>query len=92
MAIVSGGTRSNVTAELKAIGLLHYFKIILTADDPIAPKPAPDIFYEAATRLKVPPEHCLVFEDGELGIQAAVAAGMKTIDVNQLLISTLGCD
>jgi len=81
MAIASGGVRENVELELEAIHIRHFFKVVLTADDGIKPKPAPDIFLEAARRLRVAPEHCQVFEDGELGLEAARTAGMLPTDV-----------
>jgi HAD superfamily hydrolase (TIGR01509 family) len=81
MAVASGSTRLNVHLELEAIGIRHLFKIILTADDDIKPKPAPDIFLEAARQLDVAPHFCQVFEDGELGLEAARNAGMLATDV-----------
>lgn len=85
MAIVSGGCRRNVTASLQATGLLPYFSVILTSDDPLPGKPAPDIMLAAARRLGVAPEACQVFEDGELGLEAARAAGMLATDVRPWL-------
>jgi HAD superfamily hydrolase (TIGR01509 family) len=84
MAVVSGGTQANVEVELEVIHIKEYFKAILTADDPIPPKPAPDLFIEAARQMGVPPHQCLVFEDGELGLEGAQKAGMQTIDVREL--------
>jgi HAD superfamily hydrolase (TIGR01509 family) len=81
MAVASGGTRKNVTLELEAIQLKDFFEVILSADDDIRPKPAPDIFLEAARRLGVEPRYCQVFEDGDLGLEAAKAADMLPTDV-----------
>jgi len=81
MAVVSGSTRENVHLELAAIGIKKQFHIILTADDDIRPKPAPDIFLAAARLMKVPPHLCQVFEDGEIGLAAAQAAGMLATDI-----------
>ena len=81
MAVASGGTRENVHRQLEAIRIDRFFKIVLCADDDIPPKPAPDIFLEAARRLGVAPEFCQVFEDGDLGLEAARAAGMTATDV-----------
>ena len=81
MAIASGGVRENVELELEAIHIRRFFRVILTADDDINPKPAPDIFLEAARRLEVAPEFCQVFEDGDLGLEAARIAGMLPTDV-----------
>ena len=85
MAVVSGGRKTNVFKTLEVIGLKNLFPVILTADDPVPPKPAPDIFLEAARRLVVAPQLCQVFEDGDLGLNAAQKAGMKTVDVRQYL-------
>ncbi|MEM9658771.1 MAG: HAD family phosphatase [Planctomycetota bacterium] len=87
MAVVSGGVRANVDASLRAIDALDWFKVILSADDPISPKPAPDLFLAAAERLGVPPAHCHVFEDADAGVQAAHAAGMTVTDVRELLVA-----
>jgi beta-phosphoglucomutase-like phosphatase (HAD superfamily) len=81
MAIVSGGCRRNVLASLEATGLMRYFPVVLTSDDPFPGKPAPDILLEAARRLGVAPEFCQVFEDGDLGLDAAHRAGMLATDV-----------
>jgi HAD superfamily hydrolase (TIGR01509 family) len=81
MAVASGGTRKNVTLQLEVLQLKDYFGVILSADDDIMPKPAPDIFLEAARRLGVEPKYCQVFEDGDLGLEAARAAGMLPTDV-----------
>ena len=57
------------------------FKTIVAAEDYVNSKPAPDAFLLAAKRLGVRPETCLVFEDTDLGIQAAKAAGMASVRV-----------
>ena len=83
MAVASGGTRKNVHLQLKAIQLEDCFDIILTADDGLQPKPAPDLFLEAARRMQVLPDRCQVFEDGDLGLEAARAAGMLATDIRK---------
>jgi HAD superfamily hydrolase (TIGR01509 family) len=85
MAVVSGGRRSSVYKTLESLGIRDSFTVILTADDPIPPKPAPDLFLEAARHLNTESQFCQVFEDGDLGIQAALAAGMKATDIRQYL-------
>jgi beta-phosphoglucomutase family hydrolase len=84
MAVATGGTRSICRKTLGSLGLLEYFQHIVTADDVQHGKPAPDIFLEAARRIGVPPEACYAFEDGDLGIQSARAAGMIAIDIRPL--------
>ncbi|MBN1566352.1 MAG: HAD family phosphatase [Acidobacteria bacterium] len=81
MAVVSGGVREIVELELTELRIKNCFDVILTADDGIKPKPAPDIFLEAARRLGIDPEHCQVFEDGDLGLEGARLAGMLATDI-----------
>ncbi len=85
MAVVSGGVGELVKATLLAIDALALFPVIVTADDPVKPKPAPDVFVEAARQLGVEPTKCHVFEDGDPGIVAAKAAGMTFTDVREVI-------
>ena len=86
MSVVSGGTRKNIIKELQIVRIDSHFKIILTADDHLKPKPAPDLFLEAARLMNVEPRYCQVFEDGDLGLEAAVNAGMIATDVRPFLL------
>jgi HAD superfamily hydrolase (TIGR01509 family) len=81
MAVASGGGREIVERELQVTGIVNFFDVILTADDPFKPKPFPDLFLEAARRIGVQPSLCQVFEDGDLGLQAAENAGMLATDI-----------
>ncbi|MGA7160930.1 MAG: HAD-IA family hydrolase [Bacteroidota bacterium] len=81
MAVASGSTKANVDLQLDTLGIKNCFNVILTADDGIAPKPSPDIFLKAASRLGIAPGLCQVFEDGDLGLEAARRAGMYATDV-----------
>ncbi|HVJ05087.1 MAG TPA: HAD family phosphatase [Candidatus Saccharimonadales bacterium] len=80
-AVVSGSNRDSVTASLKAVGLLDRFDTIVCAGDYQKSKPDPEPFLLAAARLEVPPEQCLVFEDTDMGTDAARAAGMAYVRV-----------
>lgn len=84
MAVASGGSSQIVSACLNAAELAELFSAIVTIEDVSRPKPAPDLFLEAARRLNVEPAHCVVFEDSPQGIEAARAAGMYAIDVSIL--------
>lgn len=84
MAVATGGTQAIVRKTLGLLGLIEYFQAIVTADDVKHGKPAPDIFLESARRLGVPPESCYAFEDADLGLQAARAAGMTAIDIRPM--------
>ena len=82
-AVVSGSRRKSVVGSLTALNLLDKFDVLVCAEDYKHGKPAPDGFLLAAQKLGVAPDHCLVFEDTELGITAATAAGMKSVLVAQ---------
>ena len=84
MAVVSGSRRDSVIGSLTATGLLDKFDTLVCAEDytrTASPLPMP--FCWPLERLGVPPAECLVFEDTELGIQAATAAGMASVKVPQ---------
>lgn len=81
MAVATGGIPAVVRYALKAIGLADFFDAVVTSEDVKHGKPAPDTFLEAARRLNVEPEYCMVFEDSDLGLEAAQRAGMVGIDV-----------
>jgi len=81
IAVASGGFREIILRQLKQLGCEGWFNAIVTAEDTPRHKPHPDVFLEAARRLGVAPEKCLVYEDADLGIQAATAAGMTSVDV-----------
>ena len=82
-AVVSGSTRDSVTASLTTLGILDRFETLVCAGDYARSKPDPEPFLIAAKRLGVAPEDCLVFEDTEMGIQAATSAGMASVKVLQ---------
>jgi beta-phosphoglucomutase family hydrolase len=83
LAVVSGGRRSSVVGSLSALSLIDKFDTLVCAEDYKNGKPAPDAFLLAAERLGVPPASCLVFEDTDMGIEAATAAGMASVRVPQ---------
>ena len=84
MAVVSGARRVMVEATLDVLNIKEIFRVILTADDPYPPKQDPQIFLAAARLLGVEPPHCQVFEDGDIGLESALKAGMIATDVRIL--------
>ena len=80
-AVVSGSELDSVTASLTTLNLLDKFDTLVCAGDYKKSKPDPEGFLLAASRLGVKPGSCLVFEDTEMGIQAATAAGMASVKV-----------
>ena len=78
-AIASSAHPAVIRAALRSVGLAECFRVIVSADDVPAGKPAPDVYLEAARRLGVPPERCLVVEDSLNGVLAGRAAGMTVV-------------
>ena len=81
MAVVSGSRRRPVQATMEFLGISDLFDALVCAEDYQVGKPDPECFLKAASLLQVKPENCLVFEDAELGIQAAHAAGMACLRI-----------
>jgi HAD superfamily hydrolase (TIGR01509 family) len=88
-AVVSGSTRESVTASLETLGLLDRFAALVCAGEYSKGKPHPEPFLMAAEKLGIVPQNCLVFEDADLGIQGAHAAGMASVKVIPLRRSIL---
>jgi len=87
LAVASGGERAIVGATIAAIGLTDIFDAVVGAEDTELHKPHPDVFLEAARRLEVTASGCVVFEDSELGLEAAHRAGMTGIDIRPWLMA-----
>jgi HAD superfamily hydrolase (TIGR01509 family) len=85
MAVASGSEQPIVHACLKNTGLFDIFDHIITPVDVKLGKPAPDMFLLAAERMGVDPKDCLVFEDGQAGLEAAMAAGMESVFIPRTL-------
>lgn len=83
VAIATGGAAEVALPTIRNAGLSDLFDVVVTPADvkPGRGKPAPDMFLEAARRIGVRPEDCLVFEDAVPGIDAAKAAGMAVVVV-----------
>lgn len=80
-AIASGATRVEVDAIIDEFAIGKYFGKVIASEDVINGKPDPEPFLKAAAGLGAKPEFCVVIEDGEFGIRAAVSCGMRVIAV-----------
>lgn len=81
MSVGTGAYTDEAEVILELCGLRKLLDHIVGADQVTNPKPAPDTFLRCAQLMGQPPKQCVVFEDAELGIQAAIAAGMDAVDV-----------
>jgi HAD superfamily hydrolase (TIGR01509 family) len=85
LAVASGGYRETVTRTLDRLGIRFWFDAMVVAEDTPRHKPEPDVFLEAARRLGLAPDACVVFEDTDIGIEAAKRGGMMSVDVRDWL-------
>ncbi len=81
LAVASGGQRPLVDRTLVGLGVTELFLAVCTTEDVERGKPEPDLFLLAAHRIGVAPESCVVFEDSDLGLEAARRAGMQGVDI-----------
>ncbi len=87
IAVGTGSFRHIAEQILENIGLGAQVKHLVSADDVRNHKPEPDTFLRCAELMNIPANECLVFEDAELGFQAAKNAGMNYIDVRPVYIA-----
>ena len=80
-AVGSSTSRENLDSIFASTGLGEFFDEVVSADDVVNGKPAPDVFLKAASLLGIQPQDCVVLEDALFGIEAARRAGMKVVAV-----------
>jgi HAD superfamily hydrolase (TIGR01509 family) len=80
--IGSSTHRLNITTSLDILGLAGFFAAIVSAEDVSLGKPDPQVFLLAAGKIDRQPSRCVVFEDAPMGIEAALAGGMKAVGVS----------
>ncbi len=81
VAVGTAGDIHNVHFALSHLQMDVQPLAIVRGDEGLPGKPEPAIFLEAARRIDVPPQHCIVFEDAPFGIEAARRAGMRAVAV-----------
>jgi HAD superfamily hydrolase (TIGR01509 family) len=79
--IGSSTHRLNITTSLEILGLERFFTAIVSAEDVTIGKPDPQVFLLAAGKIARAPSRCVVFEDAPMGVDAALAGGMKAVGV-----------
>ena len=81
LAVVTSSTKREAISVLAGLGLTHYFKSIIAADDVKNGKPDPEGYIKGAASLSVNPSECIVIEDTPSGLKAAKAAHMFSVAV-----------
>ena len=87
MAVVTSSGRAEAHRKLELAGIAGAFDLVITLDDVVCAKPAPEAYLLAAERMGVSPSRCLVFEDSEAGAQAAHLAGCVVVQVPDVVPS-----
>ena len=82
IGLASSSVRSFIALVLNNLEINHYFDAVVSGEDVKRSKPQPDIFLKAAEKLQVSPDACLVIEDSQHGVKAAIQAGMTCIGFN----------
>lgn len=85
LAVATSTRAARARIKLARSGIDSYFSHVVTSSDVAHAKPAPDLYLLAAERLGIPPHECMAVEDSEFGVRAASAAGMRVIQVPDLL-------
>lgn len=79
--VALASSSKNARTVLRNLKVEDLFEGFVDGNMIIHSKPNPEIFLKAAAQLGVEPQHCVVFEDAEAGVEAALAAGMKCVGV-----------
>jgi beta-phosphoglucomutase len=80
-ALASSAPRPNIDAVFEALGLDRFLDVVVSADEVGRGKPDPALFLEAARRLGLSSDRCVVVEDAPAGLEAARRAGMRSVGV-----------
>jgi beta-phosphoglucomutase family hydrolase len=81
-AVATNAESANLDFVLDGVGLRSLFRVALSGEDVQRPKPDPEIYLLAASRLGAAPAECIVFEDSDAGVASGVAAGMRVVGVS----------
>lgn len=79
IAVATSSHRELVEKTMQAASIRSFFQHVVCGDEVENGKPAPDIYLAACRRIDQLPEHCLAFEDSDVGLRAAVTAGLKCV-------------
>lgn len=92
LAVASNSIRNTIDVMMEKANLNRYLDLIVSAEDVKNPKPAPEIYVLAMRSLGLNPENCLIVEDNENGIKAAIASGayvLKVRDVEEVNLENI---
>lgn len=84
LAVCSNSIRNSIEVMLSKADILKYFDFYLSNEDVTNSKPSPDIYNLAIKRLNLEPKECLILEDNQNGIKAALASGANLLKINEV--------
>ena len=84
LAVASNSVRKSIEAMMQYSDLAKYLDVTMSNEDVAHAKPAPDIYVKSVDALGFRPGECLVVEDNEKGIQAAMGAGVPLLVVHEV--------
>jgi len=85
LAVCTASTPQNMALAFQRFGIDAWVETVVSPADGLRGKPHPDIFLEAARRLGIAPELCVVYEDAPLGVEGARRAGMNAVALTTTL-------
>ena len=83
--VATSSSAANARTVLRQVGLLKFIPHLTGGDEVAAGKPAPDVYLDIAKKLGVKASRCIAFEDSETGVVAAFAAGMRVIQIPDII-------
>ena len=81
LKIVLGSASKNSPLILERTGITHFFDAVIDGNSTTKSKPDPEVFLMGAAAVETLPKHCIVFEDAEKGVDAALQGGFYTVGV-----------
>ena len=81
IAVCSNSVRQSVETMMEFAGLQPYLDLLISNEDVSKGKPDPEMYVKAMSTLEVQPEECLILEDNDHGIQAAIASGGNLLKI-----------
>lgn len=85
MAVATSSKYRSALIKLNNAGIMSFFSHVVGGDQVEKGKPEPEIYLRAAAALNIHPSNCLAFEDSDNGTKAAVSAGMRVIQIPNLI-------
>jgi HAD superfamily hydrolase (TIGR01509 family) len=84
LALATSASRDSAHTMVERLGFVPFFSVVVTGDDVVAGKPAPDVFVRAMSLAGVPPDKTLIIEDSQPGLVAAIASGAYAASVRTM--------